>query len=68
MFYYKDGNAVHASTIPLDLPQITEEEYYEILASLEPSEEEIRARKEEELRRLLRELYPEEEETHYDEE
>ena len=61
MLYYKNGNAVYASAIPLPFLEITKEEYDEIMQSIEPTEEEIRAAKEAELKRLLLELYPQEE-------
>lgn len=65
MWYYKteEGAPLSSTDLILGYEVITKEQYDELMKSIyEPSEEEIRAQKEEELRRLLRELYPEEEE------
>lgn len=62
MFYYKDnqGSYVTSTTILNGLEEITKEEYDEAFIIPEPTEEEIRAAKEAEVARLLRELYPDE--------
>lgn len=59
MFYYKTNDAVHASPVKLPLPKISEQEYLDIIKSLEPTEEEIQEAKEQQLNTLLEELYPE---------
>lgn len=64
MLYYKyiDGSGYIATPEePSDsslLINIPKKEYEEFLASIAPSEEEIRAEKEELAMRLLKELYP----------
>lgn len=71
MRYFKKNGSYIATILPPvnfdGLEEITQEEYIQSLEKLEtlepkPSEEEIRKQKEAELHRLLRELYPEEEE------
>lgn len=63
MFYYLvNGMYIATSAYHKDWQRISIEEYEEATKQYEPTEEEIRKQKEEELRRLLRELYPEEEE------
>lgn len=67
MWYYKteEGAVLFSTDFIPDYEVISEKEYNQILESIyvPPSEEEIRAQKEEELRRLLQELYPPEEDT-----
>lgn len=59
MFYYKNNGFLYTNSAPLTgMQELTEEEYNEIIKSLEPTEEEIRAQKEAEVVRLLKELYP----------
>ena len=61
-YKYKDGSGyVSCQEEPTDsslLINISQQEYEEYLASIEPTEEEIKAEKEAELERLLNELYP----------
>lgn len=65
MLYYKyaDGSGYIATLEePTDsslLINIPKQEYEEYMASIEPTEEEIRAQKEELALKLLKELYPE---------
>lgn len=64
MWYYKteDGAPLASTDFISGYIVITEEEYNQIIKSIyEPSEEEIRAEKEEQLRQLMAELYPPEE-------
>lgn len=63
MYYYKiEENGYIASDLPFSCyTEISEEEYMEGIQQ-QPSEEEIRQQKEAELKRLLFELYPNEEE------
>lgn len=59
MFYYKLNDVYYTSNQPLKgYIEMTEEEYLEAIS---PSEEEIRAEKEAQLRALMNELYPVEE-------
>lgn len=61
MFYYKQDGLLYVNPTPLSgMEEITEQEYNEIIESLRPTEEEIRAEKEALVAKLLRELYPEE--------
>lgn len=56
-YYYRNNGAVYVSPIPLKkFEEITEEEYNEIMKSLEPTPEEIKALKMAELRRLADEI------------
>lgn len=61
-YKYKDGSGyVACQEEPIDsslLINIPKQEYDEYMASIEPTEDEIRAEKEAELERLLNELYP----------
>lgn len=65
MLYYKyaDGSGyISCQEEPTDsslLINIPKQEYEEYMASIEPTEEEIRAQKEELALKLLKELYPE---------
>lgn len=63
MYYYKNEENVYiVSALPISsYTQISEKEYMEGIQQ-QPSEEEIRQQKEAELKRLLLELYPNEEE------
>ena len=63
MYYYKNEENVYIiSALPISsYTQISEEEYMKGIQQ-QPSEEEIRQQKEAELKRLLLELYPNEEE------
>lgn len=63
MFHYIDrfGCLVDSSEELPDMIPLTEEEYQQELEKLKPSEEEIRAAKEAQLKALLAELYPAEE-------
>lgn len=64
-YKYKDGSGyVACQDEPLDsslLINIPRQEYEEYMASIEPTEEEIREEKEHQLRKLMLELYPPEE-------
>lgn len=65
MWYYKteEGGVLASTDFISGYEVITKDQYDQILKSIyEPTEEEIRKQKEEELHNLLRELYPEEEE------
>lgn len=56
MFYYKLNDVYYTSNQPLNgYIEITEEEY---IKATTPTEEEIRAEKETQLRTLMNELYP----------
>lgn len=56
MYFYKHNNVYYACNKPLSAwEQITEKEY---LAATTPTEEEIRAEKEAQFKRLMNELYP----------
>lgn len=61
-YKYKDGSGYIATLEePIDsslLINIPKQEYEEYMASIEPTEEEIRAQKEELALKLLKELYP----------
>lgn len=64
-FKYKDGSGYVACDSVDDvslLEEITQQEYDEYIASIQPTEEEIKAVKEAELMRLLKELYGDEKE------
>lgn len=65
-FKYTDGSGyIACQETPKDtsnLISITQQEYDEYMASIQPTEEEIRAQKEALLRQLMLELYPVEEE------
>lgn len=63
MYYYKNEENVYiVSALPISsYTEISEEEYMEGIQQ-QPSEEEIRQQKEVELKRLLLELYPNEQE------
>lgn len=64
-YKYKDGSGyVAVQDEPSDsslLINIPKQEYEEYMASIEPTEEEIRAEKEKLLKQLMAELYPVEE-------
>lgn len=64
-YKYKDGSGyVACQEEPTDsslLINIPRQEYEEYMASIEPTEEEIREEKERQLRKLMLELYPPEE-------
>lgn len=64
-YKYKDGSGyVACQDEPSDsslLINIPRQEYEEYMASIEPTEEEIREEKERQLRKLMLELYPPEE-------
>ena len=64
-YKYKDGSGyVACQEEPTDsslLINIPKQEYEEYMASIEPTEEEIREEKERQLRKLMLELYPPEE-------
>lgn len=61
--WYKLDDILIISEDPIaGAEELTYQEYEEAMKAMEPTEEEIRAQKEEELHRLLRELYPQEEE------
>ena len=64
-YKYKDGSGyVACQEEPTDsslLINIPKQEYEENMASIEPTEEEIREEKERQLRKLMLELYPPEE-------
>lgn len=64
-YKYKDGSGyVACQDEPSDsslLINIPRQEYEEYMASIEPTEEEIREEKERKLRKLMLELYPPEE-------
>lgn len=64
-YKYKDGSGyVACQEEPTDsslLINIPKQEYEEFMASIEPTEEEIREEKERQLRKLMLELYPPEE-------
>lgn len=67
IYYYDKENDIYISSeSPLIFNQnvirITEEEYLAAITAPEPTEEEIRAEKEAQLRALMAELYPAEEE------
>ena len=62
-YKYKDGSGyIECQEEPIDsslLINISKKEYEDYMASIQPTEEEIRAEKEAMALRLLKELYPE---------
>ena len=56
--YYRSADAIYASPVRLFMPEITKEEYEQVLESLQPTREEIQEAKEAQLTQLLDELYP----------
>lgn len=62
--WYKLDDILIISEDPIaGAEELTYQEYEEAMKAMEPTEEEIKAEKEAQLRQLLLELYPQEEET-----